>query len=144
MQVHIPDLFWSVCLLTTIIINNETRCLRKQTYVVQIQMQQGIKLQIQQLDYLIRRSRLIPLVCSGVGSTTCPGTIRLTSILGFNCFLRFSRLLLKGFGLDCNWLKGIKSAVARPMPTLLTLRKQLIFRLICAAIPAANRNTAFK
>lgn len=43
-------------------------------------------------------------------------TIRLTSILGFNCFLRFSRLLLKGFGLDCNWLKGIKSAVARSLP----------------------------
>lgn len=43
-------------------------------------------------------------------------TTRLTPILGFNCFLRFSRLLLKGSGLDCNWLKGIKSAVARPLP----------------------------
>ena len=54
---------------------------------------------------------------SKAGSRPRDCTIRLTSILGFNCFLRFSRLLLKGFGLDCNWLKGIKSAVARPTPS---------------------------
>lgn len=72
------------------------------------------------------------------------GAVRLTSILGFNCFLRFSRLLLKGFGLDCNWLKGIKSAVALSKPTRTHPRKQLIFRLICGAIPAANGNTGFK
>lgn len=40
-------------------------------------------------------------------------TIRLTSILGFNCFLRFSRLLLKGFRLNCNWLMGIKIAAIK-------------------------------